>query len=258
MRLDRYLYEHGYCRSRSLGGKMIREGYVLVDGTPCLKPSTPVFEENEIRIRENPLDRYVSRGGLKLEEALEAFGVDPTGLVCVDLGASTGGFTDCLLQHGAREVYAVDSGSDQLHPSLKNNPLVHSMERVNARFLDEGDLPPCDLAVMDVSFISQSLLYPAVSKILRDGSAFLSLVKPQFEVGREHVGSGGIVRSEKATREAIEALREKAKKCHLHLIDLIPSPILGGDGNREYLAYFRLSLKGDDDETDQSVSQPAP
>ena len=150
-RLDQYLYENGFCRSRSLGAKLIRAGYVFVDGRECTKPSETVLDSAKVEIRENPLTRYVSRGGLKLEAALSEFEISPKGLWCIDVGASTGGFTDCLLQNGAMRVYAVDSGTDQLHPSLKENDCVVSLENVNARFLDESMVPVCPLVVMDVS-----------------------------------------------------------------------------------------------------------
>lgn len=238
-RLDQYLYDHDYCRSRSLGAKLIRAGFVFVDGRECTKPSEKISPDSVVEIYENPLTRYVSRGGLKLEAALRDFEVNVHGGVCIDIGASTGGFTDCLLQHGAKRVYAIDSGSDQLHDSLKENDCVISMENVNARFLDESMVPPADFVVMDVSFISQSLLYPAVHKVLSPGGTFISLIKPQFEVGRENIGSGGIVRNEKKRLECIETLREKAAKYGLTMINTMVSPIAGGDGNTEYLALFR-------------------
>ena len=184
-RLDFYLYENGYAASRSLAAKLIKGGYVFVDGKECRKSAFQVEEGMEVSLQESPLTRYVSRGGLKLEEALKTWDVRPDGWVCADIGASTGGFTDCLLQHGAKKVFAIDSGSDQLHPALKENANVVSMENVNARFLNEGMIGKVDLVVMDVSFISQTLLYPAVLHVLREGVVFISLVTPQFEVGRE-------------------------------------------------------------------------
>ncbi len=239
-RLDHYLLENGYCRSRSLGAKLVRAGYVFVNGTEQTKPSFPVEEGDLVEIRENPLTRYVSRGGLKLEAALKAFDISPRSQICIDIGASTGGFTDCLLQHGAKKVYAVDSGTGQLHPSLRSNDCVVSLENTNARFLDESMVPVSPLVVMDVSFISQSLLYPAVAKVLAPGGAFISLIKPQFEVGRENIGSGGIVKNEKARAECIEKLRALALKYGLVMEKVMESPITGGDGNTEYLAVFRL------------------
>ena len=237
-RLDVYLHENGFCQSRSLGGKLVRGGFVFVNGLVCNKPSLEITQEDRVEIRENPLTRYVSRGGLKLEAALTGFGISPEGMICADIGASTGGFTDCLLQHGAKKVYAIDSGTDQLHPSLRDNRFVISMENCNARFLDEGMVDKVDLVTMDVSFISQRLIYPAVMKILKEDGAFLSLIKPQFEVGRELVGSGGVVRNEKARLQSIEDLRQAGEKLGLFLEKTIPSPITGGDGNVEYLALF--------------------
>lgn len=208
-------------------------------------------------IQESPLTRFVSRGGLKLLAALSQWEIHPLGLVCADIGASTGGFTDCLLQHGAEKVYAIDSGTDQLHPSLKENANVVSMENVNARFLDESYVSPVDLVVMDVSFISQRLLYPAVCKILKEGGTFVSLVKPQFEVGRENIGSGGIVKSEKVRLACIEDLRQAGEKYGLCLLDTMESPITGGDGNVEYLAHWKKmsGRKGEVDENCQCDSQ---
>ena len=240
-RLDVYLYENGYCRSRSLGARLVRSGDVYVNGNECTKPSTEILPEDTIEIFQNPLTRYVSRGGLKLEGALLEFGVSVEGKVCIDIGASTGGFTDCLLQNGAKKVYAVDSGSEQLHPSLRENVCVVSLENTNARFLDESMVPVSEIVVMDVSFISQRLLYSAVTKVLSEGGFFISLIKPQFEVGRESIGSGGIVRSEKARLDCIEALRSEAEKYGLKMEKTMVSPIAGGDGNVEYLALFSKS-----------------
>lgn len=236
-RLDQYLYHNGWCNSRTLAAKLIREGYVSIDGKECRKPAEKIFSDSQVEIHENPLDRYVSRGGLKLEKALQEFGIELRGMMCIDIGASTGGFTDCLLQHGARRVYAIDSGTGQLHPSLKENGSVVSMENTNARFLDESMVPICPIVTMDVSFISQSLLYPAVAKVLAAGGAFISLIKPQFEVGRENLDHG-IVKNEKKRLECIEKLREDAKKHGLVMQKVIPSPIAGGDGNVEFLALF--------------------
>ena len=237
-RLDQYLYANGLCNSRTLAARLIREGYVSVDGKECRKPAEKISPDNRVEVHENPLDRYVSRGGLKLEKALQEFGIELRGLLCIDIGASTGGFTDCLLQHGARRVYAIDSGTDQLHPSLRENGSVVSMENTNARFLDESMVPIAPVVTMDVSFISQSLLYPAVSKVLADGGVFISLIKPHFEVGRENLDHG-IVKNEKKRLECIEKLREDAKKYGLEMLKVIPSPIEGGDGNVEFLALFQ-------------------
>lgn len=237
-RLDLYLYENGSAASRSLAAKLVKGGYVFIDGKECRKSSAQVEEGMEVSLQESPLTRYVSRGGLKLEEALKTWGIDPTGMICADIGASTGGFTDCLLQHGAKKVFAIDSGTDQLHPALKENENVVSMENVNARFLNEGMIGKVDLVVMDVSFISQTLLYPAVLNVLKEDGIFISLVKPQFEVGREYIASGGIVRNEKAREACLEKIRAQGEHFGLTLREIISSPIAGGDGNREYLALF--------------------
>lgn len=239
-RLDRTLVDRGLAVSRTLAARLIREGSVLVNGIAATRPALEVGDGDGIVLRDNPLTRYVSRGGLKLEKALDVFAADPAGLVCADIGASTGGFTDCLLQRGAAKVYAVDSGTDQLHPSLRGDERVISLENVNARELDESLMPRVDLAVMDVSFISQAKLYPALTRILKPGAVLIALIKPQFEVGRGKIGKGGVVRDEKAKRACIEALRDAAAAERLTLLDVIPSPIPGGDGNEEFLALFHF------------------
>ena len=237
-RLDRTLLDRGLAASRTLAARLIRDGCVLVNGAVETKPARETGEGDEIVLKDNPLTRYVSRGGLKLEKALDAFGVDPAGLVCVDVGASTGGFTDCLLQRGAAKVYAVDSGTDQLHPSLRGDKRVVSLENVNARYLDGDLFPAADLAVMDVSFISQAKIYPALARILKKDGRAITLIKPQFEVGKEKIASGGIVRDEKAKKDCIEALKDAARESGFTMAGVIPSPILGGDGNEEFLALF--------------------
>ena len=195
--------------------------------------------ECEIKI-ENP-SKYVSRGGIKLEAAIFSFQPEIQNKVALDLGASTGGFTDCLLQNGASRVYAVDVGHGQLDPVLLKNPKVCSLEGTNARTLTPemtGEL--CDLAVSDLSFISQALIYPAVRANVKTGGIFISLIKPQFEAGKEHIGKGGIVRDRKIHVKVIENLFLAAEAEELYPEALIPSPIEGGDGNREYLALFRI------------------
>lgn len=239
-RLDVYLAASGRAASRTLAAKLVEGGYVKVNGRTVLRPAFPVEETDQVEAAaDNPLERYVSRGGLKLERALEEFGVDPAGLVCVDIGASTGGFTDCLLQHGAARVYAVDSGSDQLHPSLRSDPRVCSMERRNARDLSAADLgEKADLAVMDVSFISQSCLYGAVCRVLKPEGVLISLIKPQFEAGPGALNKNGVVTDEAVRRRVTETLSEKAAGHGLVMRRTAPSPIPGGDGNRETLALF--------------------
>ncbi len=243
MRLDRALAERGY-GSRSRVQELIKSGAVSVGGKPVTKPAWPVPEGVEITVSESEVLKYVSRGGLKLEAALNLFGISPAGLVCVDLGASTGGFTDCLLRHGAAKVYAVDAGSAQLHESLRADPRVVSMENCNARYLTaEAVGEPAALVVMDVSFISQTLLFPTVRRLLSPGGRLISLIKPQFEVGREEVGKGGIVREEKYRRGAVEKVCRAAEEEGFTLLGKADSPLRGGDGNREYLAAFCLGGK---------------
>lgn len=240
MRADVYLAEKGLCESRSRAKSYIDSGMLYVNGINVKKCSFDVTENDEVELRGEVIP-FVSRGGLKLLGAIEAFSLDVTGLTCVDIGASTGGFTDCLLQHGAKKVYAVDCGSGQLHHSLVSDERVKSIEGFNARELTDKTLgEKCDLAVMDVSFISQTLLHEAVSSVLKDGGAFISLIKPQFEAGRSALGKGGIVKDRKAHISVIRSVTRSANSFGLALTGLIPSPIEGGDGNREYLASFVL------------------
>ena len=239
MRLDLYLVQKGLAPSRSRAAEMIKNGAVAVNGTPADKPSMDVDGKTvEVTGGELP---YVSRGGLKLERALDLFALDVTGLVCLDLGASTGGFTDCLLQHGAARVYALDVGRGQLHEKLRNDPRVVSMEKRNAREIRKGDFPEqISLIVSDLSFISQKLVYEAVSDILPEGGLFVSLIKPQFEAGRSALNKKGIVKDKKDHERVIAALAEEAAKCRLAMGNICRSPITGGDGNIEYIALFIL------------------
>ncbi|MBQ9795140.1 MAG: TlyA family RNA methyltransferase [Clostridia bacterium] len=242
MRIDLFLAENGYCKSRSKAAEAIKEGRVLVDGKPVEKPSFLVEEGMEVTLLESEEEGFVSRAGYKLEGALKAFDIDVSGMTAVDLGASTGGFTDCLLQRGASYVYAVDVGHSQLDEKLLCDARVKNMEKTNARYLKKEDFArPVDMVVTDVSFISQRLLYPAVADILPSGGLFVSLIKPQFEVGKQHVGKGGIVRdpSGKLFRNLLAELKAEGSNHGLKLLSYTDSPILGGDGNREYLAYWR-------------------
>ncbi len=239
MRLDvRIASLYPYSRSKSAA--MVAAGYVWVNGKRITKAAEPVTEHDLITIEENPLEKYVSRGGLKLEKALEVFRVPVEHATVLDVGASTGGFTDCLLKHGAKQVIALDVGSEQLHPTLRDHPRVTVMEQTDARTLKKETLPPLDLITMDVSFISQSLLYPALSALLPLGGQMISLIKPQFEMERKgDVSKGGIVKNCKKINVCIHSLEEKAKAHHLHMVSWIPSPIEGGDGNKEFLADIR-------------------
>lgn len=240
MRLDRLIFARGLAPSRSRAAALISEGAVTVDGRRALRPSRETAEDASIEIDGDGL-HYVGRGAYKLIGALDSFGIDPHGMVAADIGASTGGFTQVLLERGAERVYAVDSGRDQLAEVLRADPRVCVMEGCNARTLTREDIGEVDIAVMDVSFISQALLYPAVCSILRPGGCFVSLIKPQFEVGRAKVGGGGIVRDRSARESAVMNLTQAASHCGLALQALMRSPIVGGDGNIEYLAHFTRS-----------------
>ena len=241
MRLDLYLVAAGLARSRTEAADLIAEGAVTVLGTVRTKPAFAVDEAlppEEVAISREA-HPYVSRGGEKLAAALKAFALDPTGCDALDVGASSGGFTDCLLQHGAARVIALDVGEGQLVPSLRADSRVHSIEHYNARFLRREDLPFVPtFAVMDVSFISQTAILPALAAVLPEGGVLVSLIKPQFEVGREGIGKGGIVRDDKLRREAVARVLHFAAEVGLTHVGTIDSPILGKDGNREFLAAF--------------------
>lgn len=240
MRADVYLAEKGLCESRSRAKSYIEGGMLYVNGVNVKKCSFDIAENDEVELRGEVIP-FVSRGGLKLFGAIEAFSLEINNLTCVDIGASTGGFTDCLLKHGAKKVYAVDCGKAQLHHSLIGDPRVKNIESFNARELTDKTLgEKCDLAVMDVSFISQTLLHGAVSSVLKDGGTFISLIKPQFEAGRSALSKGGIVKDQKAHISVIRSVTRSANAFGLALTGLIPSPIEGGDGNREYLALFTM------------------
>ena len=241
MRADVFLYEKGYCESRTKAAAACKEGRLFVNGKNITKSSFEINEGDEVELKAGGL-RYVGRGGLKMEGAINAFGLEVGGMTCVDIGASTGGFTDCLLQNGAKKVYAVDCGSGQLHSSLLKNERVVNIENFNARELDAETLgEKCDLAVMDVSFISQTLIHGAVRRVLKDGGLFVTLIKPQFEAGKSALGKGGIVKDEKARKNACKAVILSAEGVGFSLKGLTLSPISGGDGNVEYLALFVLS-----------------
>ena len=243
MRTDLYLFRAGYAKSRAEAKRLLDAGLVLIDGRIPSKPSEEIDEalSHAVTVTESPETRYASRGGLKLEGALDAFSVSPEGRVALDIGASGGGFTDCLLRRGARQVYALDCGSGQLADFLRRDRRVSVYENYNARFLDPKDFPEApSLVTMDVSFISQTLIFPAIDRILRGGGELVSLVKPQFEVGRSGIGKGGIVKSEARRRAAVERVREAALPFGWICLGVVDSPILGGDGNAEYLIHFRI------------------
>ncbi|GAB6843225.1 23S rRNA (cytidine1920-2'-O)/16S rRNA (cytidine1409-2'-O)-methyltransferase [Methylorubrum rhodinum] len=232
LRADRVLVERGHFRSRAQARAAIEAGLVFADGCPVTRPAAPIAEG--ARIEAAAAHPYVSRGGLKLAAALDALGIDPAGLPCLDVGASTGGFTDVLLRRGAAHVHAVDVGRDQFDASLRADPRVSVREGTDIRSL-EGLDPAPRLAVVDVSFIGLRLVLPSVSRLLAGEAALVALIKPQFEAGRERVGRGGIVRDEAVHAEVCEAVRRLLTDLGFTLLGLIPSPVEGGDGNREFL-----------------------
>ena len=238
MRLDVYLAENGYADSRQRAKLLITESCVSVNGKVITKPAFDVEENDLVDVSGDPVG-YISRGALKLKAAFEAFGLDACGKIAIDVGASTGGFTEYLLERGAKKVYAVDSGSDQLAKKLRDDKRVVSMEKYNARNLLPTDFAePIDVAVMDVSFISQTLIIPSLASVLTEKAFFVSLVKPQFEAGREAVGKGGIVKSAVARAMSVKKVVDCALNNGFSFCGLIKSPITGGDGNVEYLACF--------------------
>lgn len=239
MRVDKFLHDNGYFSSRQSAKDHIEAGLVSVNGKTCVKPSLEVDEGTDIKVL-GKLHEFVSRGGLKLKAAIELFDIDVKGMTAVDIGASTGGFTDCLLQKGADVVYAIDSGKDQLSKFLLGDPRVKSFESTNARYLTKETYGILfDIAVMDVSFISQTLLYNSVSELLKDNGIFVSLIKPQFEAGKKYVGKGGIVKDSGVFITVFKDICDKAYEHGLVCKKIILSPILGKDGNREFLAFMK-------------------
>ncbi|MCD7770301.1 MAG: TlyA family RNA methyltransferase, partial [Oscillospiraceae bacterium] len=234
-RLDQRVYDLGLAESRERAKALIMAGQVYVDGQRQLKPGASVAEAADVQVRGEKLP-YVSRGGLKLEKALNEFQIDPAGLICVDCGASTGGFTDCLLQRGAKHVFAVDVGYGQLAWALRQDERVTVMERTNARSLTPDMFPgPADMAVMDMSFISLRLVLPAVRELLTPAGQVVCLVKPQFEAGRELVGKKGVVRDPAVHRQVLETFISDAAAIGFILRGLTFSPVRGPEGNIEYL-----------------------
>ena len=242
VRIDKLLVERKLTPSRERAQALVLAGRVLVNGQKVEKAGAGVDSNAEVRLLGPDL-RYVSRGGLKLEAALRHWALDVGGKTCMDIGASTGGFTDCLLQHGAARVIAVDTGYGQIDLRLRQDARVRLLEKTNARYLKPADVGEAvELAVMDVSFISASLVLPAVVAAAfpaaeRAGKQVIVLVKPQFEVGRERVGKGGIVRDPAAQADAVEQVRAKLVELGCQRTEVTDSPILGAEGNREFLLY---------------------
>jgi 23S rRNA (cytidine1920-2'-O)/16S rRNA (cytidine1409-2'-O)-methyltransferase len=236
-RLDEETVSRGLAETRSRAQALIMAGAIELNGQPCLRAGQPVKATDQIELTEPP--RFVSRGGEKLDHALDRFGIDVAGLVAADLGASTGGFTDCLLQRGAARVYAVDVGYGQLHARLRSEPRVEVLDRVNVRHLER--LPEIvDVVTIDVSFISLALVMPTAARLLRAGGWCVPLIKPQFEAGRGEVGKGGVVRSPQVRRACVERVLAAAIGHGFSMHGLTASPLLGPAGNVEFLASLRL------------------
>ena len=240
-RIDKLLVERGLAPSRTRAQALVMAGVVLVDEQRVGKPSEAFAPDASIRVRgaDDPASRYVGRGGLKLEAALREFKLDVTDFVCLDVGASTGGFTDCLLQHGARRVVAVDVGHNQLAWSLRTDERVEVREGINARHLrPEEFAEKFDLIVVDVSFISATKVLPALKNLLTERGRIIVLIKPQFEVGRGEVGKGGIVNDPRQHERVVEEVNAAALSQGLAVRGVVESPIRGADGNREFLALY--------------------
>src|SRR5437588_6452693 len=243
-RVDRLLVERGLAPSRTRAQALVMAGLVLVGEQRVEKPSETYPPDAPLRVRgsEDPAARYVGRGALKLEKALGEFGVDARGLTCLDVGASTGGFTDCLLQHGARRVVALDVGHNQIAWPLRTDPRVEVREGTNARHLRAEDFAErFDLITMDVSFISATKILPALVPLLKDGGRVVVLVKPQFEVGRGEVGKGGVVRDPAQHARVVEEVNACALALGLAVGGVTESSVTGADGNREFLALYEKS-----------------
>ena len=239
LRLDVALTQRGLAESRQKAQALIMAGEVYVNGQKETKAGAPVKEEDALEVRGKALP-YVSRGGLKLEKAMQVWPIDLKGAVCADIGASTGGFTDCMLQNGARLVYAVDVGYNQLDWRLRTHPQVVCMERTNARYLTAEQIPePLDFFSVDVSFISLSLILPALRPLIREGGQAVCLVKPQFEAGKENVGKHGVVRDPAVHLEVLERFLDHAAQSDFSVKDITFSPIKGPEGNIEYLGYLQ-------------------
>ncbi len=239
-RIDVYLYENGLAESREKARALIMAGEVSIDGRVCSKASATVTSENNVEVKQN--NAFVSRGGKKLQKAIESFGLDLQGVTAIDVGASTGGFTDCMLRSGAAYVYAVDVGYGQLAWQLRQDSRVCVMERQNARHLEpQMFTKPVGFASIDVSFISLKLILPALAKILTPPYTITALIKPQFEAGRENVGKKGVVRDKNVHADVIRSVLDFAAQMGLCVCGLDYSPIRGPEGNIEYLACFRDS-----------------
>jgi 23S rRNA (cytidine1920-2'-O)/16S rRNA (cytidine1409-2'-O)-methyltransferase len=238
-RIDKLLVDRGLADSRTKAQALVVAGAVLVDEQLIRKPSELFDQDAKIRIKDDATSRYVGRGGIKLEAALREFRIEVSGLSCLDVGASTGGFTDCLLQHGARRVVAIDVGHNQLDWKIRNDSRVEVREGVNARYLQPSDFDgQFDLATIDVSFISLTKILPAVVPLLTNSGRIVALIKPQFEVGKGEIGKGGIVKDPAQHERVVREINAAAQSLGLKAAGSIESPIKGADGNVEFLALY--------------------
>ncbi|GAB6182887.1 TlyA family RNA methyltransferase [Thermodesulfovibrio hydrogeniphilus] len=249
IRLDQLIYQRGITESREKARALILEGKIIVNGNKIEKPGTLVDENSEINLCGEILP-YVSRGGLKLEAAIEEFNVDVKEKVCLDVGASTGGFTDCLLQHGAKKVYAVDVGYGQLAWKLRTDPRVIPIEKTNIRYMPKEKVPEAvDIATVDVSFISLKLVIPKVLEFLKENGEIIALIKPQFEVGKDEVEHGGVIKSPEKRTRVVEDMKKFFESIGLKVIGVIESPIKGQKGNIEYLIYAILIKEASEEQS---------
>ena len=257
-RLDIVITERGLRESRQQAQTAIMSGYVFVNGQRAVKAGMPVAEDAVIEIRDDT-PRYVSRGGFKLEKALHTFPLALNGSVCADIGASTGGFTDCMLQHGAAKVYAVDVGYGQFAWKLRQDSRVICLERTNARYLSREQIPePLDFASVDVSFISLRLILPPLRMLLHNGARAVCLIKPQFEAGRDKVGKKGVVRDSSVHLEVLEQFLNHAREADFRVCALTWSPVRGPEGNIEYLGYLRPGTESAPDDMPEHAPENSP
>lgn len=255
-RLDTLLVERGFFASREKAKAAVMAGLVFMDTEKLEKPGTKIAADAPLSVK-GAVHPYVSRGGLKLEKAIQTFAIELKDVVMLDIGASTGGFTDCALQHGAKWVYAIDVGYNQLAWAIRNDERVQVMERTNFRYVTQKDLTgpaPC-FASIDVSFISLKLILPPLLQLLSEDSLIIALIKPQFEAGRDKVGKSGVVRDAKVHEEVLEEILQFAADRHLQLEGLTFSPITGSEGNIEFLACWRMPGEGNNDVSVPSAAQ---
>ncbi|MEZ5305966.1 MAG: TlyA family RNA methyltransferase [Pyrinomonadaceae bacterium] len=245
-RIDKRLVDLGLAETRTKAQALVMSGVVLINERPAAKSSDLVSDRDIVRIKSGTALPYVGRGGLKLEKALKEFDIRPAEYVCLDVGASTGGFTDCLLQNGAKFVYAIDAGTNQLDWKIRSDSRVEAREKVNARYLKPDDFPePFDLIVMDVSFISITKILPALADLIKENGRMVSLIKPQFEAGRGEVGKGGIVKDPETHKRVIKECLNAAETLGFTSIGVTESPIRGATGNTEFLACFEFRRSED-------------